>query len=94
MHGDIGNKSFCCLSTLLDTEHVLTLLYRQFTSSPHKLVKVTFLSSNVGSDKTHTVYMPITTFIIITMLHVSKKSHICMKNWRTCIVTQIAKFYH
>ena len=50
-NGEIGNKSCYYLSTLLDTEHVFTLLYKQFTSSPHKLVKVTFLSSHVGSDK-------------------------------------------
>jgi len=50
-NGDIGSKSCYYLSTPLDTEHVFTLLYRQFTGSPHKLVKVTFLSSHVGSDK-------------------------------------------
>jgi len=55
-HGDIGSKSCYYLSTLLDTEHVFTLLYRQFTSSPHKLVKVTFLSSHVGSDKLKKVH--------------------------------------
>ncbi|XP_065907785.1 protein mono-ADP-ribosyltransferase PARP4-like isoform X2 [Dysidea avara] len=50
-NGEIGNKSCYYLSTQLDTEHVFTLLYKQFTSSPNKLVKVTFLSSHVGSDK-------------------------------------------
>ena len=54
--GEIGSKSCYYLSTQLDSEHVFTLLYKQFTSSPHKLVKVTFLSSHVGSDKLKKVH--------------------------------------
>ena len=49
--GDIGSKCCYYLSTVLDTEHVFTLLYKQFIGSPHKMTKVTFLSSHVGSDK-------------------------------------------
>ena len=49
--GDVGSKSCYYLSTVLDAEHVFTLLYKQYISSPHKMTKVTFFSSHVGSDK-------------------------------------------
>ena len=55
--GEIGRKCCYYLSTVLDTEHVFTQLYKQFTSSPHKMTKVTFLSSHVGSDKLKKVCM-------------------------------------
>lgn len=54
---EIGSKCCYYLSTVLDTEHVFTQLYKQFTGSPHKMTKVTFLSSHVGSDKLKKVRM-------------------------------------
>ena len=64
--GDIGSKCCYYLSTVLDTEHVFTLLYEQFIGSPHKMTKVTFLSSHVGSDKLRKVCIHIKAFKLHT----------------------------
>jgi len=49
--GDIGKKECRYVTSALDVEYIYSQLYRQFTSSPHNLTKVTFLSSHIGSPQ-------------------------------------------
>ena len=57
--GELGKCECRYVTSALDAEYVYTQLYRQYTTSPHYLIKTPFLSSQIGSPQLRKVSVTI-----------------------------------